>query len=121
MNFFLNFTPRRLANRYAIISLCAVTISMQTETDSGKSEFNFSRYLPLMVWVGAILLLLLIPLKILSTGFLPPDDVLRHTAKVISGKTWPEIILVREGFGGDEHPGWHAILGALHRWFSWDA
>jgi len=91
---------------------------MQTETDSGKDQH--ARYLTLAVWLGTALLLLLIPLKILSMGYLPPDDVLRHTAKAVSGKTWPEIMLIREGFGGDEHPGWHAMLGLFHRLFGWD-
>lgn len=46
--------------------------------------------------------------------FTPFDDCLRHAAKVVSGKSWAEILILREGVTLDQHPGWHAFLGALH-------
>lgn len=73
----------------------------------------------LAIWLGTILMGLLIPLKIVSLGYLPLDDALRHVAKVFSGRTWPEIVVLREGFGGDQHPGWHALLGAVHELLGW--
>jgi hypothetical protein len=76
---------------------------------------RFRRYIPLLVWVVVITTCLLIPAKIIGYGFLPADDALRHAAKAVSGKDWSEIMLLRPGFEMDIHPGWHAILGALHR------
>lgn len=46
--------------------------------------------------------------------FLPFDDCLRHAAKVVSGRDWGEILVLREGMSMDQHPGWHALLGLLH-------
>ena len=48
------------------------------------------------------------------------DDALCHVAKAIC-KPWPAILVMDERFAQDEHPGWHIILGALHRWLNWDA
>src|SRR2546421_9126 len=81
----------------------------------------FSRYVPLLVWVIVILGLLLIPSKIISYGFLPADDALRHAAKAVSGKPWSEILVMRPDFNLDPHPGWHAVLGFLRRSFQLDA
>ena len=79
------------------------------------------RFAPLAVWVVAVLLGLLIPLKILQQGYLPADDALRHVGKALSQKSWTEILVVQDGYGDDEHPGWHAILGAAHNAFGWTA
>jgi hypothetical protein len=64
---------------------------------------------------------LLIPLKILGMGYVPGDDAMCHVAKALSGKAWPEILVMDERFAPDEHPGWHAILETGHRWTGWDA
>jgi hypothetical protein len=56
-------------------------------------------------------------LRVLARGYLPGDDALRHAAKAVAGKPWPEILLLRPGFDLDSNPGWHAILGALHALF----
>jgi len=79
------------------------------------------RYVPLAVWSLAVLTLLLLPGRILSYGFLPADDALRHAAKAVCGKPWPEILVMRSDFAIDPHPGWHAVLGAVHRMFNCDA
>lgn len=50
-------------------------------------------------------------LKIISHGFFPADDAFRHVAKVISGKDWSDILVIRPEITMDSHPGWHAILG----------
>ena len=94
---------------------------MQPENNPEKNSFILARYISLAGWIGAVLVGLFIPLSILSSGFIPQDDAMRHVAKVLSSKSWPEIVVVRDGFGNDEHPGWHAILGAAHRWMGWDA
>ena len=76
---------------------------------------------PLAVWVLAAAVGILIPFKILSTGYIPVDDAMCHAAKALSGKTWSEILVMDERFARDEHPGWHAILGAAHQGFGLDA
>jgi len=65
--------------------------------------------------VLGIVLLAAIPWKILAAGWLPRDDVRRHAAKAVSGRDWSEIVVLRDGAAVDEHPGWHAVLGAVHR------
>ena len=57
-----------------------------------------ARYVPLACWAAAILVLVIIPAKILSEGYLPGDDALRHAAKVVSGKPWSEILVMRGDF-----------------------
>jgi hypothetical protein len=67
-----------------------------------------------------ILSFLALPLFVLSHGYLPPDDALRHAAKAVSGKSWGEILVMRPEITIDHNPGWHSILGALHRVLGWD-
>lgn len=62
-----------------------------------------------------------LPLKVMSLGYVPPDDALRHAAKAVSGRPWSEILVLRPGITEDQHPGWHAILGAVHRFGGADA
>ena len=85
------------------------------------SPSNPKRYIPLMVWVVAIMTVLLIPAKIISYGYLPADDALRHAAKAVCGKPWSEILVMRSDFPIDIHDGWHKVLGAIHRAFNADA
>ncbi|MFA6320919.1 MAG: hypothetical protein WCY36_03580 [Candidatus Omnitrophota bacterium] len=70
---------------------------------------------PVIVFCIAMAAIICIPLRVMSYGFIPPDDAGRHAAKVISGKSWDEILVVRPEFKMDSHPGWHAILQAIHR------
>ncbi|MBN1673876.1 MAG: hypothetical protein JXR37_22700 [Kiritimatiellae bacterium] len=65
------------------------------------------------VWVGFAVVL--IAFRIVGYGFQPSDDALRHAAKVVSGKDWNEILVLRDDMGIDSHPGWHAILGVVLR------
>lgn len=74
-----------------------------------------------LVVMLALAVLLLIPLRVIGYGYLPPDDALRHAAKVISGKDWHEILLLRDGVTMDPHPGWHAVLGVVHQVLGGDA
>lgn len=60
-------------------------------------------------------LFLIIPLNIVESGFLPVDDALRHAARVISGKDWHEILLMRPDIKMDSHPGWHTILSLVQK------
>ena len=70
---------------------------------------------PLLVRVLALAVFLVIPFRVLGTGFLPPDDALRHAAKAVSGRSWSEVLVLRDDVVVDPHPGWHAILGFVHR------
>jgi hypothetical protein len=65
----------------------------------------------------ALVVVVVTALRVLARGYLPGDDALRHAAKAVAGKPWSEILLLRPGFDLDSNPGWHAILGALHRLF----
>lgn len=82
---------------------------------------KFRRYVPLASWLIVILVLLLIPLKIISYGYLPGDDALRHCAKAVSGKPWPDILVLGKSFELDHNLGWHTLLGAIHHATGWGA
>ena len=82
---------------------------------------RFRRYVPLIVWLMVPIVLLIIPLKILGLGYLPPDDGLRHVAKAISGKPWPEILVVGDNYKMDHNLGWHTFLSAVEHVTHWDA
>jgi hypothetical protein len=75
---------------------------------------SLKRYLPLAVWIIVISTIILIPLKIIGYGFLPMDDALRHAAKTISGKSWQQILVMRDDFPIDPSPGWQKILEWVH-------
>lgn len=74
----------------------------------------------MLAWSLCVVTLLAIPVAILDHGFLPPDDATRHVAKVISGKSWPEIMVMRSDITIDLHSGWHALLSAVRRWTDTD-
>ena len=71
-----------------------------------------------MVTVFVIAVIFLIPLKILGYGYIPQDDALRHSAKVISGKNWNDILVLRDEIKMDTHPGWHFILAFAGKLFA---
>ena len=77
--------------------------------------------IPTVVILIAIWIIVLIPFKIIGYGFLPPDDATRHSAKVISGKDWSQILVLRDEVKMDSHPGWNAVLTFVHRLTGWDA
>jgi len=81
---------------------------------------RFQPLIPLGVWLIVILTFLFIPGKIITYGYIPRDDALRHAAKAVSGKPWSEILVMRSDFLIDPHPGWHAVLGAVHRLTDWN-
>ena len=80
-----------------------------------KKTFSESRIVPLVVISFCVLAVLFISLKIISYGYIPPDDAMRHVDKAISGLDWDKILVIREDIKMDSHPGWHAILTVLHR------
>lgn len=65
--------------------------------------------------IAIALVLVAIPLRIVALGWMPRDDVRRHAAKAVSGKEWPEILLLRPEAQLDLHPGWHTLLEWAHR------
>src|SRR5215469_6384817 len=79
------------------------------------------RYVPLAVWVIAIFVIIAIPFKIIGYGYLPGDDALRHAARAVSGKPWPEILLLNPVYKMDHEFGWKWLLGRLHVLGNWDA
>lgn len=81
----------------------------------GGSEECLKKWVPLLVWLMVVCCLVAIPLKIGALGYLPTDDALRHAAKIVSGKAWADIIILRPEMTIDLHPGWHAFLGLAHR------
>lgn len=56
-----------------------------------------------------------IPAKIIGYGYMPIDDAGRHAAKVVSGRDWSEILVLRDDVTMDSHPGWHAILNVFYK------
>ncbi len=82
---------------------------------------DFNRYVPSLVWLAVILVLVIIPLKIIGSGYLPLDDALRHAAKAVSGKEWSEILILNPAFTLDHNPGWHVLLRLLHTAFGMEA
>jgi hypothetical protein len=72
------------------------------------------RYVPLAVWAIVILVILVIPLRVIQYGFLPGDDALRHAAKAVSGKPWPDILVLGPAFKIDTNFGWHLLLRQVY-------
>jgi len=93
--------------------------------DNGNDQLSpldaLRRYVPLAVWVVVILVILAIPLKIISYGYLPGDDALRHAAKAVSGKPWSEILVLNHAYRIDHEFGWNLLLEKIHQWENWDA
>jgi hypothetical protein len=83
-------------------------------TPSGRQR------VPAIVWVLVIVILVMLPLRILSFGYLPPDDALRYAAKAVSGKSWAEIVVMRPDVKMDHNPGWNWILKSIHQFAHWD-
>ena len=71
---------------------------------------------PLLL-LGCMMVFLVIPLKIISYGYLPGDDALRHTAFAVDNRNWNEVLLLNPEFHAnlDSHPGWHAFLRFFHQ------
>jgi len=82
---------------------------------------SISQIIPILCTCVIISVILLIPLKIMGYGFLPLDDVLRHVAKAMSGRSWSDILVLREGVTLDSHPGYHAVLSAIYNSTGWSS
>jgi hypothetical protein len=91
------------------------TVSSNLERTVDGSP-GLGRYVPLLVLATALVVVLLLPLKIIGYGFLPPDDALADAAKSITGKPWPDILVLRSDYAIDNHIGWHALLRQVYLW-----
>jgi hypothetical protein len=80
------------------------------------------RTLRLVTLLVILSVFLLVPLRIIAYGYLPPDDVMRHTAFAIADRQWGDVILLDPRFPSwmDLHPGWHAVLRSVHEIMQWD-
>lgn len=76
---------------------------------------------PLLTICIIIFAIVSVPFTILNRGYMPKDDALRHAAKVISGKSWDQILVIRDDAKMDGHPGWHAVLSFAHKAMDFDA
>ena len=66
-----------------------------------------------VILLMCLVTLLLTCLRVIGHGYFPIDDALRHVAKVVSGKSWAEILVIRPEITMDSHPGWHALLSGF--------
>ncbi len=80
-----------------------------------KEELNKPRPVTIIVLCIFIAVLLLIALRVISYGYIPVDDVMRHAAKAVSGKNWGDILVLRPEIMMDSHVGWHKILKFLYQ------
>lgn len=92
---------------------------MTQETESASDGVR--RYVPLLVWIIAISVIILVPFKIISLGYLPFDDALRHSAKAVSGKPWSEILVLGDSYKVDHNFGWEFFLRQIHLLLNVDA
>ncbi|MGI6446833.1 MAG: hypothetical protein ACOX2I_14250 [Candidatus Ozemobacteraceae bacterium] len=59
--------------------------------------------------------LIYIPFKIMSYGWAPSDDALRHVAFSLSERSWGDIVVIKPEFNTDHNAGWHSVLRYLHK------
>jgi len=71
------------------------------------------KFVPILILILCLSTILIGSLRIIGHGFEPYDDALRHVAKVVSGKVWADILVIRPEITMDSHPGWHAILNGF--------
>ena len=77
------------------------------------ADKKLGRYVPLLVWIIAALTIVVIPLKVIGLGFLPPDDALRHAARAVTGRPWAEILVLGDVMKMEHNFGWHALLRGI--------
>lgn len=76
---------------------------------------------PRLVLLLTLLALLAIPARVITLGYLPADDALRHAAKAVSGKSWADILVLGPHYTVDHNFGWEALLRRVHQATGWDA
>jgi hypothetical protein len=110
-----------LAEQNDMKSVLEIENDSKTEMQSPGEDWRdaVGRYVPLIVPIIVLGTVLLSTMKIVSYGYLPWDDALRHAAKAVSGKPWNEILVMRPEFIIDHNFGWHQLLAVLHSAFNW--
>jgi hypothetical protein len=87
----------------------------KTKEESLKEESTQPRFVLIIVLCIFIAVLLFISLRVISYGYIPLDDAMRHAAKAVSGKSWGEILVLRPEITLDSHVGWHTILEFIYK------
>lgn len=80
-----------------------------------ESQLGRSRFVRLIILCLIVACFGIIPMRVIGHGYMPGDDANRHAGKVISGKNWDEILVIRDGITFDSHPGWHAVLSVFRK------
>ena len=62
-----------------------------------------------------LLAFIYMPFKILSLGWTPPDDALRHVGFSMLDTKWSNILIIDEKFDTDHNAGWHQVLRFLRK------
>ena len=60
---------------------------------------------------------IIVPLKIISKGYLPTDDAKRHVAYAVSNHKWSDVIEITPGLESDHNVGWHKLLRFIYNLF----
>lgn len=89
-------------------------MELEKKTTS-KPHFEHSLMVRPLVLCLLVAIIGIIPARIIGYGYMPGDDANRHAAKVVSGKDWDEILVLRDDVKMDSHPGWHAILNIIYK------
>ncbi len=80
-----------------------------------NKESTQTRPVVIIVFCVFVAALLLIALRVISYGYIPIDDAMRHVAKAVSGKSWSDILVLRPEITMDSHIGWHKILEFIYQ------
>jgi hypothetical protein len=67
-----------------------------------------------LIWLLSLLFLLIIPMLIISQGFVPGGDARRHVAKAFTDKPYTEIIKFGPQYTMDHSPGWEWVVKQVH-------
>jgi len=80
-----------------------------------KSQLEHSSIVQSVVFFLLVAIIGIIPVRIIGYGYMPMDDANRHAAKVVSGKDWGEILVLRDDVKMDSHPGWHTTMNLFYK------
>lgn len=72
------------------------------------------KYIPLFVLVISLTVALAIPVKILSLGFTPLDDIRANCGVIDSGRSWNEFLVLNEETRIGIHVGWLNLWSVFH-------
>jgi hypothetical protein len=61
-----------------------------------------------------------VPYRIISLGFLAPDDANRHIAFSVTDKNWTDVLVIEPSLSADHNAGWHNVLKKVHKYLGLD-